>query len=200
MDPTFCASTSTLTSITNTIFTSQGAFTHYIVNHKFLIDHLNDHVVDAMPKVRKPLPSEVGGTCPNPHCTSQYFPSLKKLRMHLGAKPDCLKYLAAQRSDELWTQKLHDNKSLIPFLTSALSTITQNNLQPPPIDNATNEVVDVNQTHTDNVAQDYEECNFQMLNNEEMEDFIIDPEPTMHTNARRVETVLLKILTEWKPP
>ena len=30
---------------------------------------------------------------------------------------------------------------------------------------------------------DYKECNFQMLNDEEMEDFMIDPEPTMHTNA-----------------
>ena len=47
---------------------------------------------------------------------------------------------------------------------------------------------------------DYKECNFQMLNDEEMEDFMIDPELTMHTNARRVGTILLKILNELEAP
>ena len=77
---------------------------------------------DNMPKVNKTSSLFYGCACPNPHCNSRVFQTLKQLRMHVGAKPQCLQYLIDKRSDEITDSKSHDNTALMPASTNVMET------------------------------------------------------------------------------
>lgn len=153
-----------------------------------------------MPKLQRKIQSpKCGGVCPNPQCRSKYFPSLKKLQSHIGAKPSCLAYLQSLR------EKIISSPSQLKALEISLNNnVTENSeltsmaleMFPPPVNNP-NVIQDCVST---NSTSDFEHINFSMLNDDEEEDFIINPEPAVFSNNRHVEIILMKILTELEAP
>lgn len=171
-----------------------------------------------MPKTKKQLQQHrIGGArCPNPTCTSngKFFATMKQLQGHISHKPDCLAYMVQLRNSlqskdmnmtDCATNKLSNtaNEAAVqhcavvdhPIALHAADTDVQfpnNNDEPETFHDMT--------TTPPVAPTDFEHLNVTELQDKDTNGYILNPEPTAFTNARRVEVVLLKILTELEAP
>lgn len=171
-----------------------------------------------MPKLRKQQRAPFEGRyCPNPLCKSKFFQSPSQLRRHLGAKHNCTNYLESQRLLDYAKITLQNPP---PFANNNSNDVpSDTGLSPSSVHNAvcafndspaTNDSsVATDDTHDNFVATDdthisatdYEHINFELLNDDgDNDNVIINPAAAVYTNSRRVEVILLKLLTEIEAP
>ena len=144
----------------------------------------------------------LGGRCPNPVCF-KYFRTPRQLQSHIGAKPDCRLFLS-QMCQQMSLDKL------APCEPSKLDcAVAQQHIvpvQPPPtfpIDAQTDPLLQMDNSPSlpsGNVLPDFEHCAFAMLDDNEDDNFILNEDTCVFTNARRAEIILLKLLTELEAP
>jgi hypothetical protein len=171
-----------------------------------------------MPKSKNSLPPRFSGPCPNPNCTSRtrIFQNLQK---HLAQKQDCLAFLQLLRKDVLTKSAALEQAELDQSKLTYLQNQTSTNDGPTetgPIDDSfillddatmadmihgvADAYMDDNNPAAAMLPNDFEQTNFNNYIGPDESQYLVNPNQTVFTNARRVEVTLLKILTELEAP
>ena len=175
-----------------------------------------------MPKQQKKLLSQDMGRCPNPLCKSKHFTSAWQFQGHLGQKPECRNHLTSLRhlaekmisahcEDPYPTTKPTPRPPPVPSnhatleasdLGIQISTFppSHDDNFPPHYDNDTLLSETCTPPTTLRISTNYEQWNFNILHEKEIDNFILNKEGFVFTNNRRVEITLLKILLEIEAP
>ena len=167
-----------------------------------------------MPKQRKQKAALYACACPNPNCSSDIFSSMAQLRKHIGAKPKCLAYLLLLGKQDMVAahENLDKAASIIcqPVQNANIMDSTMETLPPPEPDDAGMIMDDMEDgfpssdsnpfLELNNMATDFEQSNFDSLDTAVESDYIFHDGALAYTNARRVEIILMKLLTELEAP
>jgi hypothetical protein len=155
-------------------------------------------------KSQAPKVKRAATPCPNPCCASNKTFTRKQFSHHLTHYPACREFIRTHARKDPFTSQPCIN----PLVASLPS---DNNPAFPPTELADSDVDFVQQDDNDSESDwqqaptpppstvDYERYNFDMLA-EPKEHFILNPDAAVFKNARRVEVILLKILTELQAP
>ena len=178
-------------------------------------------------KATKKHGTTYSGPCPNPNCTSRgrHFPNLGK---HIGQKPECMDFMQSLRQKVFDKHVAMETKyqahAQMPT-TATAGTVATTSLDEedgvavlamdlddpafytePHDDNfpISDDNDDDNGPATHNLSDtdDLLEMHLNQYTEEDVnaDDYLINPDPVMFTNARRIEVTLLKILTELDTP
>ena len=167
-----------------------------------------------MPKQRKQKAALYACACPNPNCSSDIFSSMAQLRKHIGAKPKCLAYLLLLGKQDMVAahENLDKAASIIcqPVQNANIMDSTMETLPPLEPDDVGMIMDDMEDgfpssdsnpfLELNNMATDFEQSNFDSLNTAVESDYIFHDGALAYTNARRVEIILMKLLTELEAP
>jgi Plavaka transposase len=163
-----------------------------------------------MPKPKSALPQRVKGPCPNPNCSNRTRRVFHNLHKHLSQKQDCLAVFMSQHKELLVKALFRESHETtqtsmclpIHATTNGSDTATDPDDNQFPLDddvlmNDTNEHV---LGQMDVLPNDFEQANFDHFIGPDESQFLVNPNSTVYTNARRVEVTLMKILTELEAP
>jgi hypothetical protein len=173
-----------------------------------------------MPKNKKVIVKEQYISCPSPSCSAKKLFTMGQFSHHLARQDACREFLATQRALALANQLGMDATAIQKMATIVSSEpLVAAMLNDDNIDfefvlyddgfefiehsdalEVDEPLVPPTNTNTPSApACDMEHCNFMVLE-EPKENVIINPDAAVFTNERRVEVILLKILTELEAP
>jgi hypothetical protein len=182
---------------------------------------LTPYFLYIMPKLKR----NKGGVCPNPCCNTKYFATERQLNQHIGGKTDCSAYVTAIRRQQ---QQPNQHQQGASALRGALCFVaSQNGMATtsicPPVgldiptpaatlqnaDSSTSSTSapgsatflddDVSFANNDSICGNFEHSDFaELLANND--DLVVPPQERTFTTSRRVETTLMKLLTEIDAP
>ena len=130
--------------------------------------------------------------------------------MHIGSKPPCQSYITSLRqSTDKSASLTHPHQYLsLPHIQQTLPSSPSKHLHSPtPNHNTIDNEISIKLPHPDNFLQpvsspisDREHLNFSTLQDDNDEQFLIPSDEPFLLNSRRVETILMKILSEIEAP
>lgn len=128
---------------------------------------------------------------------------MTKLQCHIGHKPECYAFIVSLRH-KLPTTTNNNNKNVV---------LTHQPEQPTTMDTDVTDTEEMDTVQFPNddfdsealrnvvTPSDFEQMNFDTLHDSNQEDgYLLNPDPAIFSNTRRVEVILLKFLTELEAP